>query len=61
MLSSSEWAGHIFFLSKVHLAHYDKVISQGVFTTESQVLNMSHISQPVPAKRPLNFKLHIAK
>lgn len=61
MLSSSEWTGHIFFLSKTHLAHYDKVISKGVFTTESQVLNMSHISQPVPAKRPLNSKLHVAK
>ena len=35
---------HRFFLSKTHLAHYDRVISNEVFITESQVFNMSHIS-----------------
>lgn len=46
-----EWArrAHVcthtqFFLSKTHLAHYDRVISNEVFITESQVFNMSHIS-----------------
>lgn len=47
-----------FFLSKAHLAHHDRLICNEVFITESQVFNMSHISQPVPAKRPLASKLH---
>lgn len=49
---------HCFFLSKAHLAHHDRLICNEVFITESQVFNMSHISQPVPAKRPLASKLH---
>lgn len=53
--------GKFFFLSKTHLAHYDRVISNEVFITESQVFNMSHISRAASAKRPLDSKLHLAK
>lgn len=61
-LNSSEWARRTqFFMSVTHLAHYDRLISNEVFIRESQVFNMSHISQPVPAKRPLKSKLHLAK
>lgn len=50
-----------FFMSVTHLAHYDRLISNEVFIRESQVFNMSHISRPVPAKRPLKSRLHLAK
>lgn len=53
LLNSFEWerrahthAHTLFFLSKTHLAHHDRVISSDVFITESQVFNMSHISGP---------------